>query len=1796
MTYGYDISANRFKQSYFKGFVDISGDGIRMRNDMSINFFDSTNSTVPKFSIKSDSMRITGTQGDVYDISNTQLLYIKDLSNSAQQQLNDLQHRTAYIECDVSDNKTMLLLESTTHSIGVYANVIPATANMYDLGSITKPFHSLYVNQGTVHFVTSDGKDLAASLSYNTDTGSLDLSAGGYTTELNNTRYINGTLSTPLLSYGGNVGIGVSMPTSALDVSGGAIIAGSTLLNGPVTVGSGDVSMNGNLFIGGTSTFSGKLHFLNDASMLGNLYAQTLSTTDSSTRIATTAFVKNQAYATLASPTFTGNVVMPTTVINNSLLVFGNTMFYGNAVALTQFTNDNSTKLATTAFVKNQAYATLASPTFSGTASIPTASISQKLLVSGDSALSGNVSVSGNAIFTGRAIAVTAPTNDNSNTIATTAYVQNQGYATLVGANFTGSISTTTNVTVGGNTNLNGQVTVMGDISLNGNVFAPTLNITENSTKVATTAYVQNQGYATLLSPVLTGTPTAPTASLGSSTTQIATTEYVRNEVTSFINAIPAVYDAIQQLSGALSSTDASFATQLASEFSLKADINAPTFTGIVTIPELVITDSIVATGDVSLNNELFVAGNVIAGGQIYATTASLTDNSTQVATTAYVQGQAYAPLAGASFTGDIATTGNMIVGNTLNVSGQAVLNNGATILGQLSAQTVSISSDTSLSGNLTVVGQVNVPTPVTADNSTQVATTAYVQNQGYAQLSGAVFTGLVKTNAQFTANTDASFNGKLDIQGMTRINNKVAVSGDASLNSNLYVGGSINENGVFLINKYATLANPQFTGTVQGITKTMVGLGNADNTSDINKPISTATQNALNLKTDVYNPTIYGNLTVTNGLSTVVGNFITSSVANLLVANQAVVKGSLTVLSDVSMSGNVYANTLDITENSSRIATTAYVQNQNYAKQSGAIFTGAVAVHNSFSVVGDTSLGGNLFIQEDSYIQGNLQTQGATTLQNTTIQGVLTANNASIVGDLSMGGSMYAKTLPITENSSRVATTAFVQNQGYATLTSPNLTGTPTAPTAVTGTISTQIATTEYVRNEITSFVNSLPNTLDAINQLSAALSTTDASFASSLSLALSQKANIESPTFTGNVTLSQTTVSDTLFVSNNTTLNKNVYITGDLSLAGNLNITYQANTIPSAAIIGLPGRNGIFNNDISMNYRLYVGGDVSLNSNFYVGKNATFQGVAGFLSDASFTKNMNVLGNTTLNKLIVSTDTSLNANVSVGGKLYCASSIYENGNMLSSTYAPIQSPTFLGTATFGKIITTDVFTARTDATIQGKLNVSNDTAMNGNLSVGGSISENGTTLASKYATLANPTFTGTVSGITKSMVGLSEVNNTSDINKPISTAQQSAFDLKADIQSPIFTGIPQAPTATFGTNTSQIATTSFVQGEISNLVGGAPATLNTLQELASAINTDASFAATVASSIGLKAPINNPTFTGSVSLPTTTISQTLIVGQDTNLNANAIVGGNLSVGGYLTAQFPNQSIPSTAIDNIANQYGKFMFQTQRNDIVTFDDEFFETSISSGNVPFLETLYAYNSDLSLNGNLYIHGDGVSIFDTDMSCNRRLYVNGDIYESGLALSAKYAPLSAPTFTSDVTMPNLTLTRDASINGNLFVGGKMYENGVTLDSTYAPQSAPIFVGTVTILNDTSMNGKLYVGETIYENGSSLDSTYSKLASPIFTGIVTTTGDVSMNANLNIGGKTKLNMSLDVSGAIVAHDNLNICGIINQYTLSLEDGNKVSFDTASQISTLQSQVATLQGQLNNVLQILANHGLM
>ena len=60
-------------------------------------------------------------------------------------------------------------------------------------------------------------------------------------------------------------------------------------------------------------------------------------------------------------------------------------------------------------------------------------------------------------------------------------------------------------------------------------------------------------------------------------------------------------------------------------------------------------------------------------------------------------------------------------------------------------------------------------------------------------------------------------------------------------------------------ISSKAPIANPTLTGTVNGITKDMVGLGNVDNITDANKQLSIRTQEALDLKAPLASPTFIG-------------------------------------------------------------------------------------------------------------------------------------------------------------------------------------------------------------------------------------------------------------------------------------------------------------------------------------------------------------------------------------------------------------------------------------------------------------------------------------------------------------------------------------------------------------------------------------------------------------------------------------------------------------------------------------------------------------------------------------------------------------------------------------------------------------------------------------------------------------------------------------------------------------------------------------------------------------------------
>lgn len=86
----------------------------------------------------------------------------------------------------------------------------------------------------------------------------------------------------------------------------------------------------------------------------------------------------------------------------------------------------------------------------------------------------------------------------------------------------------------------------------------------------------------------------------------------------------------------------------------------------------------------------------------------------------------------------------------------------------------------------------------------------------------------------------------------------------------------------------------------------------------------------------------------------------------------------------------------------------------------------------------------------------------------------------------------------------------------------------------------------------------------------------------------------------------------------------------------------------------------------------------------------------------------------------------------------------------------------------------------------------------------------------------------------------------------------------------SPTLTGTPKAPTAAAGNNSVQIANTAFVQAAILALIGGAPATLDTLKEIAAAINNDPNFSTTINNALALKAPLASPALTGTPTAPT--------------------------------------------------------------------------------------------------------------------------------------------------------------------------------------------------------------------------------------------------------------------------------------------------------------------------------------
>ncbi len=282
----------------------------------------------------------------------------------------------------------------------------------------------------------------------------------------------------------------------------------------------------------------------------------------------------------------------------------------------------------------------------------------------------------------------------------------------------------------------------------------------------------------------------------------------ITNAISNLIDGAPAALDTLNELAAAIND-DASYAATITTALGLKAPLASPSLTGTPLAP-----------------------------------TAAVDTNTTQIATTAFAKKEADDAEAAAATD---ATT-KVAAEAALRVSGDAA-----------SVATAAADATTKAGAALT---SANSYTDTAVSSLGNTAATTYVllsdvgNIDGVASLDGTgkipdteIPAGIARDTEVTTAISTAintlinSAPGTLDTLGEIATAMATSDSAAAAL--------------VTAVNLKAPIASPTFTGTVSGITKDMVGLANADNTTDANKPVSTATQTALDLKLNLAEPSV---------------------------------------------------------------------------------------------------------------------------------------------------------------------------------------------------------------------------------------------------------------------------------------------------------------------------------------------------------------------------------------------------------------------------------------------------------------------------------------------------------------------------------------------------------------------------------------------------------------------------------------------------------------------------------------------------------------------------------------------------------------------------------------------------------------------------------------------------------------------------------------------------------------------------------------------------------------------------
>lgn len=291
------------------------------------------------------------------------------------------------------------------------------------------------------------------------------------------------------------------------------------------------------------------------------------------------------------------------------------------------------------------------------------------------------------------------------------------------------------------------------------------------------------------------------------------------------IDGAPGVLDTLNELAAAIND-DAAFLTTLAPKA-------GPTFTGTVVLP------STTSIGDVS-STELGYVNGVTSAIQTQLDGKAATSHTHAIADITALQ-------------------------NALDSKQTAVENVSSTEIGHLNGVTSGIQGQldnvqTQLDAkspinNPTFTGNVALPSTTTIGDlsSTEIGYLATVTSNVQTQLDAKLASATASTT--YAPLSGPTFTGTVVLPNTTSI-------GTVDATELAYVNGVTSAIQTQLDAKAPT-ANPTFTGTVAGVTKAHVGLGNVDNTTDANKPVSTATQTALDAKLSLSGGTMIGKITL---------------------------------------------------------------------------------------------------------------------------------------------------------------------------------------------------------------------------------------------------------------------------------------------------------------------------------------------------------------------------------------------------------------------------------------------------------------------------------------------------------------------------------------------------------------------------------------------------------------------------------------------------------------------------------------------------------------------------------------------------------------------------------------------------------------------------------------------------------------------------------------------------------------------------------------------------------------------